>query len=125
MKPLTKHITSLMAFLMLLSLAGISWAEGGIKARMKSRLPEIKALKTRGIIGENHLGYLEFVGSAKEQADMVAAENTDRKKVYTAIAQKNKTTVENVGVRRALKIAEKTMPGYWLKNAEGQWIKKK
>ncbi len=100
------------------------FADAGIKDRMKSRLPMILQLKAKGIVGENHLGYLEFVGKAKEKAALVAAENADRKKVYTAIAEKNKTSVQNVGTRRALQIAKKTTPGHWIKGADGKWRKK-
>lgn len=34
---------------------------GGIKERMKERLPVIAELKTQGIIGENNKGYLARV----------------------------------------------------------------
>ena len=58
-----------------------------IKARMKQRLPVINDLKNRGIIGENNKGYLDFIGGNKEKADVVNAENRDRKKVYTALGK--------------------------------------
>ncbi len=124
MKHISKHGVTVLALIVLVSFSAISYAGAGIKERMKSRIPAIMNLKAKGIIGENNLGYLEFVGAAKEQAGLVAAENADRKQVYTAIAQKNKTTVQNVGTRRALKIAEKAMPGHWVKGADGKWRKK-
>ncbi|MGD9281988.1 MAG: DUF1318 domain-containing protein, partial [Desulfobacterales bacterium] len=59
--------------------AGISIFADDIKTRMKQRLPVIKELKTKGIVGENNAGYLDFIGAKRENADVVAAENKDRK----------------------------------------------
>ena len=95
-----------------------------LKARIKARQPIILALKSEGIIGENSAGYLEFRGGQKKQEDVVKAENSDRRKVYTAIGKKTGTTAEVVGQRRALKIAELAKPGDWLQNASGTWYKK-
>ena len=95
-----------------------------IKARIKARQPTLLELKAAGIIGENSAGYLEFRGSKKNE-DVVKAENSDRRKVYTAIGKKTGSTAEVVGQRRALKIAELAKPGDWLQNASGKWYKKK
>lgn len=96
-----------------------------IKTRMKDRLPIILELKAKGIVGENNKGYLEFLGGKSEKADVVAAENEDRKTVYAAIAKQEGTTVELVGKRRALQIAQKADPGEWLQDASGNWHQKK
>lgn len=95
-----------------------------IKERMKDRLPVIIELKNKGVIGENNMGYLEFVGAAGEKQDVVRAENKDREAVYKAIAGKQNTTVEKVGKRRAQQIAKKADPGEWLKNEKGEWYQK-
>ena len=97
----------------------------GIQARMKARLPVIKALKSEGIIGENSRGFLEFVGNKKKQADVMQAENKDRQKVYAAIAKKQGVTAEVVGKRRALQIMQNARLGEWLQNEQGQWYQKK
>ena len=97
---------------------------GGIKARMKARLPEINNLKAAGIIGENNRGYLEFVGAQTASNDLVAAENQDREAVYKAIAQQQGSTSENVGKRRAIKLADNARPGEWLQDAKGKWYRK-
>ena len=91
---------------------------------MKARLPIIVELKSQGIVGENLNGYLEFVGNSKVKEDVVAAENDDRLKVYTAIANQAGTTPEVVGKRRAIQIAEKASPGEWLQDADGKWYQK-
>ena len=96
-----------------------------IKQRMIARLPVIKSLKDQGIVGENNKGYLEFIGKKKEQQDVVAAENSDRKQVYEAIAKQQSTTVEVVGKHRAVQIADKAQPGEWLQDANGKWYQKK
>ena len=103
---------------------GVSAFADDIKARMKNRLPLIKQLKSQSIVGENNKGYLQFVGGNKAKADVVAAENKDRKTVYTAIAKQQGTTAELVGKRRALQIAKKAAPGEWVQDAGGKWIQK-
>lgn len=94
-----------------------------IKSRMKARLPKIEELKTKGVIGENNKGYLEFIGSIQNE-DVVKAENDDRKEVYSIIAGDQRTTVDIVGKRRAEKIADKADPGEWLQDKNGNWYKK-
>jgi hypothetical protein len=95
-----------------------------VKARMKARLPIIVELKDKGVVGENKKGYLQFVGQKKEKEEVIAAENTDRKKVYTHIAKKQGTTLQLVGERRALQIAKKAKPGTWLQDQSGKWYQK-
>ena len=103
---------------------GVSAFAAGIKARMQARLPEIVALKAEGIIGEDNRGFLAFIGSARKKADIVAAENEDRRQVYAAIARQQGTTAEVVGRLRARQIAQNASPGEWLQNEKGEWIKK-
>lgn len=124
MKPgiFTTILTSLLLGVLMLSTS--SFADD-IKARMKERLPVIVELKAKSIVGENNKGYLEFVGEKKEKTDVVAAENEDRQKVYAAIAKQQGTTVELVGKRRALQLAQKADPGEWVQDADGKWIQKK
>ena len=95
-----------------------------IKKRMIERLPTIRALKAKGLVGENNKGYLEFVSSKQENADIVDAENKDRKKVYEAIAKQQGTTVDLVGKHRAIQIANKAQAGELLQDANGKWYKK-
>jgi uncharacterized protein len=103
---------------------GTSFSADDIKTRMKDRLPVIVELKAQGIVGENNLGYLEFIGDKKAKPDDVAAENEDRKTVYEAIAKQEGTTAELVGKRRALQIAQKANPGEWMQDESGKWIQK-
>ena len=95
-----------------------------IRARMLARLPEIKVLKDKGLVGENNNGFLEFVGRQKEKQEVVTAENRDREMVYKAIAKQQGTAVELVGKHRAIQIANKARPGEWLQDANGKWHQK-
>jgi uncharacterized protein YdbL (DUF1318 family) len=120
-----RTLTITLAFL-LIGFFGVATAVSAddIKARMKNRLPVIKELKAKGIVGEDNMGYLQFVGGEKEKADVVAAENKDRKTVYTAIAKQQGTTAELVGKRRALQIAKKANKGQWVQDQSGKWYQK-
>jgi len=121
-----QHIISAIggiALALILFVSGAASASA-LQDRMKARLPEIVALKSKGVIGETYQGYLDFVGQSREGADMVAAENADRKALYTAVAQKTGASVDQVGSRAALKWKENLGPGEFFKNADGTWIKK-
>lgn len=112
----------LIAFvLFLFSSAGLAQS---IKERFKERLPKIIELKNEGIIGENNQGYLEFIGAEKKMEPLVRAENRDRQLVYEKIAERENTTVEKVGRRRAIQLRELAGPGHWLQDGNGNWYKK-
>ncbi len=96
-----------------------------IKARMKQRKPTISKLKSEGLVGENNKGFLEFVpGVARKNESTVSAENKDRGSVYRAIAQKQGSTQQHVGERRAVQIGQKAAPGTWLQKTTGEWYRK-
>jgi uncharacterized protein YdbL (DUF1318 family) len=121
-----RPLNKILAFLLIgFFIAGPALSADDIKTRMKNRLPAILELKTKGIVGENNKGYLEFIGGKKEKADIVAAENEDRHTVYAAIAKQQDTTAELVGKRRALQISQKADPGDWLQDGSGKWYQKK
>lgn len=107
----------------MISSVGFAASAKEIQQRMKSRHPAITKLKDGGSVGENNKGFLEFRG-AKKQADLVNAENDDRRIVYTAIAKKQGATPELVGQRRALKIAENGKAGHLFQKPDGTWYKK-
>jgi uncharacterized protein YdbL (DUF1318 family) len=121
-----KHKSIVIIWLVVIGLvasAGLGWA-ADIKERMRDRLPVIKDLKTRGVIGENNKGYLEFMRGKSEKKEVVAAENKDRQIVYQAIAKKQGTTADLVGRRRAIQLAAKAEAGEWLQDAMGKWYRK-
>lgn len=119
------YVAILATLLCIVFAAGAFASAKEIRGRMIARLPEVKALKAKGLVGENNKGYLEFVGQQKEKQEIVTAENQDRQKVYQAISKQQGTTAELVGKHRAIQIAAKAQPGTWLQDADGKWYKKK
>lgn len=118
-------LRSLFALIVLTAfISGVKAYAEDIKSRMAARLPMIVELKAAGVVGENSSGYLDFVGAAREKADVVAAENSDRSSVYEAIAKQQGTSADFVGSRRAQQIAENAGAGDWLQDASGKWSKK-
>ncbi|MGD9367264.1 MAG: YdbL family protein [Desulfobacteraceae bacterium] len=118
-----KIMICLLAVSIIFAFAGSAWAQD-IKARMRTRLPVIVSLKAGGIVGENNQGFLTILNQSTDKKDLVAAENQDRRKIYTAIAKKQGTTPELVGQRRAMQIAKKADPGTMVQDAKGKWRKK-
>lgn len=124
-------VKTCVSFLIVMIFGGIfasvsSFAEdiNAIKADMEKRLPAIVELKSKGIVGEDNSGYLQFVGGKREKEAVVQAENQDRKKVYSAIAKKEGVSENQVGQRRATHIAEKAKKGEWLQGQDGKWYQK-
>ncbi len=117
-----KLCVSLFVLLFTLSSLTATHAVGAsIKARMKARLTEINNLKDTLIVGENKNGYLQFLGGKRLKEGMVNEENNDRKKVYSAIAQKQGVDVLLVGQRRAKQVVNITKPGHKYQTADGKW----
>jgi len=115
-------ILAMLAAVILLT-ASLSCASS-LKERMKQRIPAIKELKTNGAVGESNQGLLIFKKDSPAQLTLINDENSDRLKVYTAIAKKQGTTVNFVGSRRAAQIAAKAKNGAWLQNENGTWYQK-
>ncbi|MDD4816634.1 MAG: DUF1318 domain-containing protein [Victivallaceae bacterium] len=96
-----------------------------VQKSMADRLKDVVELKTAGGVGENNLGYLVARDKQKTTAELVAAENADRKAVYDALAAKDgKLTSKAVGQQRAIAIAKKAQKGEWLQSAAGEWYQK-
>lgn len=123
-----KNVSPILIGLILLSGAvayAIAFAGSeDIKKRMLDRLPTIVSLKQQGIVGENNKGFLEFVGDIKTGKETVETENADRRTVYEAIARQQASTVELVGTRRAIQIAETAQSGEWIQDSGGKWHQK-
>lgn len=121
------YVPFLIVTLIVVGLTGaLSRAEdiSTVKVQMEKRLPLIVELKSKGIVGEDRMGYLQFVGGKREKEDVVQAENQDRRKIYEVISQKEGVTIEQVGQRRALQIVNKAKKGEWLQDQNGKWYQK-
>ena len=108
----------------ILFVSAVNCSAESIKDRMVARLPQINELKSKGLIGENNQGLLEFRTNKKPQQNLVVAENKDRKAVYNAIAKKQGVKPNLVGQRRAKQIADRGTPGQWFQKPDGKWYKK-
>jgi len=100
-------------------------ADAALKARMEKRQPEIRALMNKQQIGENNRGYVEVRGSAAHEVQQVVAdENSDRLKLYTALAAETGEKVEEIGRQRAADAALQARRGHWIQDRSGDWRQK-
>jgi uncharacterized protein YdbL (DUF1318 family) len=104
--------------------AGSTLFAASIKDQMAARIPVINTLKDSGLIGENNTGYLEYRSGNKPEQETINGENSDRQKVYGAIAKKEGVSAVLVGQRRAQMIAEKGKNGHWFQAENGKWYQK-
>lgn len=95
-----------------------------VRGQMRDRLPQVDALKASGAIGEDNRGFLSVRESRENAAEIVQAENVDRRVVYDSIASKTGTTADAVGRARAQKIAAQSASGVWLQGEDGSWYQK-
>lgn len=119
-----KILKRYVALIICFTLAAAPVFAQGIKERMTKRAPAIAVLKTKGVVGENNRGYLGFVGGAREQESLVAAENRDRKAIYTYFAKQQKTNLDVVEKVQAKRKAERAKSGEYIQTAGGAWMKK-
>jgi hypothetical protein len=111
----------------LLTASTVSAAENlnSVRARMEQRLGALDALKDRGAAGENNRGYLEARGQASaDDQKVIAAENADRRTVYTDIAARTGANADSVGRQRAQQLASLARRGHWIQDANGAWRQK-
>lgn len=94
-------------------------------SRMRERLPQIDALKSAGMVGENNEGMLSArtVLNANQTA-LIEAENADRAEIYAVVARRSGQSVKEVGQQRAVRIAQQALPGVLLQDADGNWFTK-
>ena len=97
-----------------------------LKERFLKRKPGINALKNQGKVGENNVGKLTpRAALTPGENRLINAENGDREKVYGEIARKLNVPSQEVGRRRAAKIAQLAKPGHWLQGPKVRWYRKK
>jgi uncharacterized protein YdbL (DUF1318 family) len=96
-----------------------------IKAAMLARKSAVDVLFATQTAGENNRGLVEALKAVPApDGAVIAAENSDRKAVYEAIAKKTGTTPEQVGQQRAAEIVSKAAPGTMIQSPKGNWIAK-
>lgn len=124
MKKTTRILKYIPLMVLLLSCTALAFGAGE-KERMIQRLPQLKALKSAGVIGEKANGLLGFVKKSAEDKALVDAENKDRKAVYVEIAKKQGVSASIVAGRRAIQITGQAASGDWLQGTDGKWYQKK
>ncbi len=98
--------------------------EASIKQRLLARVESVDALKLSGAVGENNKGFLEQRAVlTPEQTKTMNEENADRKALYTILASRLGLSVTVVGQGRAESIREKSAPGVWIQQPNGDWTK--
>lgn len=101
--------------------------EAELKARFSERLDELRRLQDAGKLGETAEGYVKAVKGAGGQdvAQLIAAENADRRKLYALIAERTGETPVEVAKQAAIRNFRKAKPDHWLQLGTGQWAQKK
>ncbi len=87
---------------------------------------DLPTAKQQGLIGEQNNGYLGLVNN-QAPADvkaLVNETNNRRKAQFAQIAAKNGVTEAEAAKVFAREAAERTLPGNYIQNASGAWIKK-
>ncbi len=107
-----------------------------LKVQFKNRDGELRDLKKSGTVGETVDGYVEAVDAASDAtvANLVKAENADRRTLYQILADEInaenpkapvKATMETVAIRNAARNVEKAGGDEYLRVGKGHWIRVK
>lgn len=105
-----------------------------LKKSMKERFPLLRPFYDKGSIGETNMGLLEVRTVAglnlKQKADLnrlVAQENKERRDLYEEIMKANKfgpDVLPQIQKIFANSWREKSQPGWWIQNDNGEWVRK-
>ncbi len=96
-------------------------------ANRQSRYDELRTLKAANRIGENSRGYVEALDKSAALADLVHAENSDRRVIYNAIVEQNGLGPAGMGaVETAFAEVQrdKAKSGDSIQLPSGQWTQK-
>ncbi len=87
---------------------------------------DLKTAKEQGWVGEQNNGYLGLVKSdaPADLKALMADVNGQRKTQFTQIAAKNGIAEAEAARIFAREAAERTLPGNYIQNPAGGWIKK-
>jgi uncharacterized protein YdbL (DUF1318 family) len=105
-----------------------------IRASLANRFPQLQPLYGKGAIGETNTGLIAArdIGalSLKEKADvnrLVEQENADRQALYAEIIRANRLEPSQLGEIQRLfanSWRDKSAPGWWIQQDNGQWGRK-
>ncbi len=106
-------------------LSSLASADNSLSQRMKTRLPEVLALKNSGAVGEGMDGKLLVRKREGEKLEkLVKAENKDRAALFVLLAKKTGGTPDEVAKKFAQGMASKAKKGHWFKKPSGNWVSK-
>jgi uncharacterized protein YdbL (DUF1318 family) len=106
----------------------------GLKTSLANRFPQLQPLYAKGAVGETNNGLVAIRDpgalSLKEKADLsrlVDQENADRQALYAEIIRANNLDGSKLGEVQKLfanSWRDKSSPGWWIQQDNGQWGKK-
>ena len=141
----------LLGTIFILLALSIPLAEGAVDYRLKTVTPSVQralhhrkmrshklqALKAKGVIGENNLGYVQVFKpsswfartfkSSRQTKILARGENRDRKVIYNAIIQQNHLKLNQIAEvkREFAKIRrDRAKHGDLIQDSKGKWIRK-
>lgn len=87
---------------------------------------DLATAKSQGMIGEQSDGYLGLVKSdaPADVKKLVVEVNGQRKAHFSEIAAKNGIPVSEAAKVFAREAAQRTLPGNYVQNASGAWVRK-
>jgi uncharacterized protein YdbL (DUF1318 family) len=121
---LTVLVLSIVSFTGLAAPAQAQDTVESVTASMKARYRDLYKAKLQGLLGETHEGLVAAVKAGAPDA-LIAAENADRRKLYSLLAQKEGTSPAAVASVNATRNFRNASPEEWLLPPNGQWVQKK
>ena len=87
---------------------------------------DLDTAKDQGLVGEANTGYLAAVNGSPsaDVAALIADVNRKRKAQFEDAARKTDATLEQVRLRFYQLAVERTQPGHWYQDSQGNWRKK-
>lgn len=90
--------------------------------RRNSRYSEIISLEKEGVLGESALGMIVIRKNADDSINkLVSEENSDRMMIYKGIAEKNRTSIENVQMMYGARLQNGAPAGTPVESSENEW----
>lgn len=87
---------------------------------------DIHSAKDQGLVGEANTGFLAAVGGSPsaEVKELIADVNSKRKEEFERTAKKTGATLEQVRFRFYELAVQRTQPGHYYQDQQGNWQRK-
>ncbi len=93
----------------------------------RNRFDQLRALKEKGVVGENNRGYVEALGDDPQAKAIADEENQDRRFIYKTIVEQNNLSADAISTIETVFAQvqrDKANPGEKIQDASGSWLKK-